>query len=45
MERRLDFALANLSKIFERLEEVEEDIRTLEYAISLLSRRIDDIEK
>jgi len=44
-DHRLDFALANVNRLFERLEKVEESINTLEYTLSLLSKRIDDLER
>ncbi len=43
--RRIDFTLANLNRIYERLDEIEDSMLVLEYAISLLSKRIDDLER
>jgi prefoldin subunit 5 len=43
-DRRIDFALANINRLFERIEKIEERINTLEYTLSLLSKRIDDLE-
>lgn len=44
-DRRVDFALANLNRLFERIEKIEEQVNALEYALSLLSKRIDDLEQ
>ena len=45
LEQRINFALVNMNNIFERLEDIEESICYLEYTMSLLSKRIDGIER
>lgn len=44
-ERRIDFALCSLNHFQDRFEELEENLSLLEYAISLISKRIDELEK
>jgi hypothetical protein len=45
MERRVEFALYSLSYIQERLETLEDQISILEYAVSVISKRVDDLER
>jgi tetrahydromethanopterin S-methyltransferase subunit B len=45
VDRRVDFALSNINRLFERIEKIEENVNALEYALSLLSKRIDDLER
>jgi hypothetical protein len=45
MELRVEFALNCIGRIQDRFDEVEDHLSLLEYAISLVSKRIDEIEK
>jgi hypothetical protein len=41
----MEFALSSIGCIQDRFDEVEEHLSLLEYAISLISKRIDELEK
>jgi chaperonin cofactor prefoldin len=45
IERRMEFALCSVSNAQDRLEEIEERISILEYSLSLLSKRVDELER
>lgn len=44
-ERKIDLALCSFNNIQNRFEELEEALSLLEYAITLISKRIDELEK
>ncbi len=43
MERRLELALYALNRTQAKIEEIDDRVSILEYALSILSRRVDEL--